>query len=190
MPGTRRKTIREMREHHEQASYFRFVRLQLAPKFPELKKLIFAVPNGGFRIASEAVRFEAEGVTPGVGDVLVSVPSFVTLKERRKKYLAQNRAYVEEGYFARSEEHLLIPALYLEFKDPQKGQKDNPAFRPVDALDPEQVIFRDEVLLQGYRYEVVFDWISAARETLEYLSIRDRALWDILALNTKRGEPL
>lgn len=41
---------------------------------PELKLLLFAVPNGGHRSAAEAVIMQAEGVTPGVSDLLLLVP--------------------------------------------------------------------------------------------------------------------
>lgn len=41
---------------------------------PDKRLLLFAVPNGGFRIASEAARLYAEGVVPGVSDLIYLEP--------------------------------------------------------------------------------------------------------------------
>ena len=40
-------------------------------QFPGHRQLLFAVPNGGFRIAREAARLYAEGVVPGVADLIL-----------------------------------------------------------------------------------------------------------------------
>ncbi len=40
-------------------------------QYPAARPMLFAVPNGGFRIAREAVRLYAEGVTPGVSDLIL-----------------------------------------------------------------------------------------------------------------------
>lgn len=40
-------------------------------QYPGHRALLFAVPNGGFRIAREAARLYAEGVTPGVADLIL-----------------------------------------------------------------------------------------------------------------------
>lgn len=42
-------------------------------RYPHLAKVIFAVPNGGHRNAREAAIMKAEGVTPGVADVILLV---------------------------------------------------------------------------------------------------------------------
>ena len=39
--------------------------------YPKLRKLLFAVPNGGHRNAIEAVKFKATGVVPGVSDMIL-----------------------------------------------------------------------------------------------------------------------
>ncbi len=39
-------------------------------KHPETRKLLFAIPNGGLRNKLEAKRLKAEGLTPGVSDLL------------------------------------------------------------------------------------------------------------------------
>ena len=42
--------------------------------YPELSRLLFAVPNGGKRGIREAVIMKAEGVVAGVADLLLLVP--------------------------------------------------------------------------------------------------------------------
>lgn len=42
--------------------------------YPELSRLLFAVPNGGKRGIREAVIMKAEGVVSGVADLLLLVP--------------------------------------------------------------------------------------------------------------------
>ncbi len=68
-PG--RKAARAHEEDDIQKAFFTAVRY----KFPKLDKLIFAVPNGGWRRGREAARFKAQGVVPGVADVLCLVPN-------------------------------------------------------------------------------------------------------------------
>lgn len=43
-------------------------------QYPKLALMLFAVPNGGSRNAIEAIRLKAEGVTPGVADLLLTIP--------------------------------------------------------------------------------------------------------------------
>ena len=43
-------------------------------QYPEFAGLLFAVPNGGRRDAREGARFKAQGVTPGVSDLILLVP--------------------------------------------------------------------------------------------------------------------
>lgn len=43
-------------------------------QYPELKELLFAVPNGGARNKVEAGIMKAEGVTPGVADLILLIP--------------------------------------------------------------------------------------------------------------------
>lgn len=58
-------------ESQIQQSCFTWFRLQ----FPDLAKLMFAVPNGGHRRRIEAKIMKAEGVTAGVADVLFLYPN-------------------------------------------------------------------------------------------------------------------
>lgn len=70
---TGKVTKRSRPSHPEsrlQCSCVQWFRLQHADK----RLLLFAVPNGGFRIASEAARLYAEGVVPGVSDLIYLEP--------------------------------------------------------------------------------------------------------------------
>lgn len=44
-------------------------------QYPHWRMLLFAVPNGGSRSLTEAVRFKKEGVVPGVSDLILLVPN-------------------------------------------------------------------------------------------------------------------
>lgn len=57
-------------EHELQKACVRWFRLA----YPEYAYCLFAVPNGGFRNATEARRLKAEGVIAGVSDLILLVP--------------------------------------------------------------------------------------------------------------------
>ena len=59
------------REGAEQATLFNWAGMQ-SIWYPELE-LLFHIPNGGKRSKSEAARFKAEGVKPGVPDICLPV---------------------------------------------------------------------------------------------------------------------
>lgn len=44
-------------------------------QYPHLRRLLFAVPNGGKRSAFEAAIMKAEGVVSGVSDLILMVPN-------------------------------------------------------------------------------------------------------------------
>ena len=44
-------------------------------RYPDLQRLLVAVPNGGFRGKSQARKLKAEGVVSGVSDLVLFVPS-------------------------------------------------------------------------------------------------------------------
>ena len=44
-------------------------------QYPQLKGFLFHIPNGGFRGKQEAIRFKCMGVTPGVADLFLMIPS-------------------------------------------------------------------------------------------------------------------
>lgn len=59
-------------EDEEQATLLSWCRM-MSWRWPELD-LLFHIPNGGARRKSEAARFKALGVKPGVPDLFLSVP--------------------------------------------------------------------------------------------------------------------
>lgn len=54
-------------EHHIQVACVRWFRL----KYPHLSPRLFAVPNGGRRDGVTGARLKAEGVIPGVSDLIL-----------------------------------------------------------------------------------------------------------------------
>jgi hypothetical protein len=60
-------------EHQEQAALIKWADL-LALQYNDLRSL-FAVPNGGLRAKATAAKLKAEGVRPGVPDLLLLVPA-------------------------------------------------------------------------------------------------------------------
>ena len=65
------QTMRAHNESNLQKSCVRWFRLQ----YPKLASLLFAVPNGGARNAITGAILKAEGVTKGVADLLLLVPT-------------------------------------------------------------------------------------------------------------------
>lgn len=61
---------KEPTEHQIQAAYFDWVRTQRHDAF----LTCFAVPNGSYKSAASAVKFQREGLTSGVPDVLMLYP--------------------------------------------------------------------------------------------------------------------
>lgn len=59
-------------EHELQSRCIKWFRYQ----YPHLRRLLFAVPNGGSRPKSEAARMKAEGVVPGVADIILLIPNY------------------------------------------------------------------------------------------------------------------
>lgn len=43
-------------------------------QYRDIRELLFAVPNGGYRNAREAARFKMEGVRAGVSDLILLLP--------------------------------------------------------------------------------------------------------------------
>lgn len=59
-------------EESEQITLFTWANMQ-KNNYPDLA-LMFHIPNGGLRSKSEAKRFKASGVKPGVPDIFLPVP--------------------------------------------------------------------------------------------------------------------
>lgn len=65
--------MKQKTEHHEQCRVFNWVNY-LSDLHQDEKELIYAVPNGGARSPTEAIRFKAEGVRAGIPDINVDIP--------------------------------------------------------------------------------------------------------------------
>lgn len=83
-------------EHGHQAAVFAyFAQPALCARFPQLERLMFAIPNGGNRGSNKrdaqlnGAQMKAEGVKRGVPDIFVSVPA------RRSPYNLWFGLYVE-----------------------------------------------------------------------------------------------
>ncbi len=57
-------------EHNIQCACVRWFNLQ----WPQYRGLLFAIPNGGARSKATAGKLKAEGVVPGVADLILLVP--------------------------------------------------------------------------------------------------------------------
>ena len=80
-------------EHLAQSLLIKWFRLQ----YPLLAKCLFAIPNGGVRHIGTAIKLKSEGVTAGVSDLFLMIPSngkhglFIEMKKKDGK-LQQNQA--------------------------------------------------------------------------------------------------
>lgn len=94
-------------EHGAQAALFKTINL-LAGQRPELA-LLFAVPNGGHRLAAVARKMKAEGVRAGVPDMCLPVARgahhglFIEMKVGRNKPTVDQLWWIEQlqrqGYY-------------------------------------------------------------------------------------------
>lgn len=80
-------------EHNIQAACVRWFNMQ----WPQYRGLLFAVPNGSYRSKATAGKLKAEGVVPGVADLILLVPRCV-------------KAHDDEGWYN------TIHALCIEMK--------------------------------------------------------------------------
>ena len=108
-------------EHNIQAACVRW----FGYAHPELRGLLFAVPNGGARSKATAGMLKAEGVVAGVSDLILLVP------RRRAKITENNAASIEIKH-----------ALCIEMKKNGGYQS------------PEQKIWQRLVEEHGYKYAV------------------------------------
>lgn len=114
-------------EHLHQAYFVQFIRQEHPYIF------IFAIPNGGKRSMSEALRLKVEGVVPGVSDLLLMFLDgskrilFVEMKKvkgsstsaEQKEFLATVEAAGHYGFVAKGFEHAKTQFLdYLQRTTP------------------------------------------------------------------------
>jgi len=68
-PQNRKKAVPT--EHEEQVEFIKWARQNLQP---DVFAMLFAIPNGGKRSKKTAVDLKAEGVKPGVPDLMLTTP--------------------------------------------------------------------------------------------------------------------
>lgn len=110
-------------EHNIQCACVRWFNLQ----WPQYRGLLFSVPNGGARCKATAGRLKAEGVYPGVADLILLVPSIQHVEMTR---LGEFEMYVCHG-------------LCIEMKTPKGRQS------------PAQKLWQYQVEMRNYKYIIV-----------------------------------
>lgn len=88
-----------------QSSFFEW----LAFAYPDLRKISYAIPNGGSRNAIEGKNLKKQGVTKGVPDVFISFPSsgyhglYIEFKIGKNKLTPEQKLFkdlvVSHGYY-------------------------------------------------------------------------------------------
>lgn len=128
-------------EHGHQTALMQWV-ATIGIAMDERLRLLFAIPNGGDRRMSVAAAMKAEGVKPGVPDLMLPVP-------------VVERGYVRTG--------MMRPGLWIEMKKPSLALRKN------GGLSEAQVGWHRELTRQGYAVAVCFGWEAAAGTLLRYL---------------------
>ena len=88
-----------MSEHIEQTRLFQILELYEG-KYPILR-WVFAIPNGGHRIKSVAVKMKSEGVRAGVWDIFVPVAVegfsglFIEMKFGKNKLTSKQKKFMD-----------------------------------------------------------------------------------------------
>ncbi len=133
-------------EHSEQAALIRraFDRAALDPAAADLG-LLFAIPNGGDRHPAVARKLQAEGVQPGIEDLMLSVP------RPRRATDPPAPPGTPPGWWC---------GLFLEMKRVRGGR-----------VAPEQLQWHEWHREQGYRVEVCYGAADAWQVLCEYLDL-------------------
>ena len=80
-------------EHLAQSLLIKWFRLQ----YPLFAKCLFAIPNGGARHIGTAIKLKQEGVTAGVADLFLMIPTkglhglFLEMKAQKGAKIQQNQ---------------------------------------------------------------------------------------------------
>jgi hypothetical protein len=148
-------------EHSHQVALFAWAALNVGND-PRLS-LMFAIPNGGGRgndrrtAMIRGAALKAEGVKPGVVDIFLPVPAPTDHRDKAYHYLAQHWYH----------------GLFIEMKKPAAKLKRGPnGPGPWDygGVDPDQKVFLDAMVEQGYKCVVCYSWIEAANQIKLYLT--------------------
>ena len=132
-------------EHNLQCACVQWFNLQ----HRELRGLLFAVPNGGARSKATAGKLKAEGVVPGVADLILLVP-----KNTNPEKTPYGEICIEiDGQIPEMWYH----ALRIEMKT-AKGRQ-----------SPKQKAWQAIVEAKGYQYAVCRSFDDFTRTVNEYL---------------------
>jgi hypothetical protein len=112
-------------------------------QYPMLRWM-HAIPNGGSRHLSEAVKLKATGLKAGVWDIFLPVVQY------KNKNAGRLECVVHSG-------------LYIEMKIPDKATKKN------GGLTDEQIKFMTYAVVAGYKCVVAYSWQQAWDEIVNYL---------------------
>lgn len=128
-----------------QTNLFRFYN-HIQGQVPEVQ-WAFHVPNGGHRHISVAAQLKAQGVKPGVPDILIPVPSVVLMDSKTAAlYVQANKITAPLSYLG----------LAIELKVGKNKQSE------------EQKRWQARFQQSGWRAVVCYGWEAAAQETLSY----------------------
>lgn len=95
-----------------QAKYFQWVTLC----YPQQRKLVFHVPNGGWRNKVEAIKMQAMGVVPGIPDIVNLSPLFTIELKVKNGVLSSEQKEVKAIYAERGVNHYIVKEDFLQFK--------------------------------------------------------------------------
>lgn len=111
----------------------------------QLGNFLIAIPNGGKRKITEAIRFKKEGVKKGVSDLFLAIPIVISL--------------VDMKTFSSVEGFSKVSGLWLEVKT--KNGK----------VTEEQSQWGDNMMLMGYRFEIVRSIDEGIQAIKDYLGM-------------------
>jgi hypothetical protein len=128
-----------------QTNLFRFY-AHIAGAVPEVQ-WAFHVPNGGHRHISVAAQLKAQGVKAGVPDILIPVPSMVSMDQKTAALYMQANRLPAPAHYA---------GLAIELKV------------GTNRASEEQKRWQARFQQSGWRAVVCYGWEAAATETLMY----------------------
>ena len=137
---------RQSPEHDLQVlcvAYFRY-------RYPELRPVFYAVPNGGDRNEIVAARLKAEGVTPGISDLILQLPAggytqlCIEMKDKRGRQTPEQELYQACA--------TLAGALYVVCRSEEEFQRTVDSY--VAKADPDLIRRLGEVARQADRARV------------------------------------
>ena len=114
-----------------------------AYQHPELQGLLFAVPNGSYRTKATAGKLKAEGVVPGVADLILLVPRnqyhglCIEMKTEKGRQSPEQKAWQEKAD-ANGYRYIIIRSLELFINSVEnylRKTKSGESPRPVGSHD-------------------------------------------------------